>query len=187
MTPNKLSTMTVKVGLRMILNHLMCLIVSLSVLIILPNIYGALIAQACNLGILLVMSYTYVWHIGDDDRNKFNYGHIKRDLNRGLKAGLMGYSPFLLTALGLLLCKGGVLPADFIKYYRMIMSPFMPFNQVIMPTTLTVAEQSWGAVILSALTALIVPIALWIAYRLGFNRISFTDTFFYSKKRGNDQ
>ena len=182
MTPNKLSTVSLKVALRMLVNHVMCLIVSLSVLIMMPNLGGALMAQVCNLGILLVMSYVYVWHIGDDDRNKHNFGHIEYDKNRGLWAGLIGYSPFMLTGVGLLLCKGGLLPADFIKYYRMIMSPFMPFNQLIMPTTLTVSEQSWAAVILSVMTVLIVPVSSWIAYRLGFQHISFTETFFAKNK-----
>lgn len=166
----------------MAVNHVMCLIVSLSVLIIMPNHIGTIIAQACNLGILLVLSYTFVWHIGDDDRNKFNFGHIQYDKNRGLWAGLLGYSPFILVGAGMLLCKAGVITADYIRYYRMIMSPFMPFNQLIMPTTLTVAEQSWAAVIISVLTVLIVPVSCLIAYRLGFKHISFTETFFSKGK-----
>lgn len=182
MKENSLIKMSLKVAARMAVNHLMCLIVSLSVLIIMPNLLGTVIAQACNLGILLVLGYTCVWHIGDDDRNKYNFGHIEYDKNRGLWAGLIGYSPFILAGAAMLLCKAGIIADDYIRYYRMIMSPFMPFNQLVMPTTLTVAEQSWAAVIISVLTVLIVPVSCLIAYRLGFKHISFTETFFSRSK-----
>ena len=59
----------------------------------------------------------------------------------------------------------------------MIFSPFVPFNQSVMPATLTFAEQSVGSVIVAALLPFSVPVSVGLGYLMGFNRISFSETF----------
>jgi hypothetical protein len=181
MKENQILSSSVKMFVRLLSYHVMCLIVSMSIIAFLTSKTGNFIAQAFDLGIIVILPYLTMWKMGDSDRNQYNFGHIGRDDFKGFKIGFIAYSPFILAALLLLFAKAGVLPSSYLPYYRMIMSPFIPLNQMLMPTTFTLAEQSLGGVIFSALLPLIPPCAVGAGYRFGFERVSFFDTYLPDK------
>lgn len=161
--------------------HLMSLMVSISILAFIPNIIGGIVTQFVGLGIIIVLPYLTVWKWGDSDCNKIAHNRIKRDSLLGFKVGLIAYSPYMLLGVLLILARIGLLPDSIMSWYRLICSPFLALNQSLMPTTLMLAEQSFGCVIISALILLTVPVSIGIAYYMGINRVSFSESFGFAK------
>lgn len=154
--------------------HFMCLMVSMSIIALLNNKIGVILAQMFCLAIVLILPYLKVYELGSNDINAVNNGKLVRDNLRGLKIGLLAASPYIVCAVLMLLCRAGVVTAGYISVWRIIDATYLPFNQIIIPSALTAREQSVAAVIISALTVLTEPIVCAVAYRMGLERISFT-------------
>ena len=164
---------------RLLMYTVMCLIVSITVMALLPGKLGNLIAQAFDLGIILMLPYLVIWKTGDVDRNKFNYGHIKRDNWKGFKIGLIAAAPWMVCAVLLLLARAGAISEGYLPIYRLINAPFLPLCQALLPATLTLAEQNVFSVLAVALTSLVPPVVLGLGYRLGFARVSASEQVIY--------
>lgn len=166
--------------LRFLGYHLMCMLVMLSVMAFLPGVWGAFVAQVFGLAIITVFPFLSAYRVGDRDHNKIGYHHIRYDRWKGLKAGLLGYSPFLLASVCMIAAKLGVIGEGYLPFYRVINSPFMALMQSLLPTTLTLSELSAVHVVLCALTSLIAPASVALGYWQGVNRLSVAEQF--SKK-----
>jgi len=177
MDSNNFAKNTFSMFLRLLGYHVMCLLVSLSILAFFPGVAGGFVAQGFDLGIIIILPYLTMWKKGDSDYNLVNYKDIDRNNLYGFKVGFLAYSPFLLLCVALVVAKLGLLPESTYSWFKMIFSPFVPFNQSVMPATFTFAEQSLGAVIVAALVPVAVPISVGLGYYMGFNRISFSETF----------
>lgn len=183
MNENKIFKTSVKMFIRLLSYYIMCLVVSVTVMAIFHYKIGNIVAQIFDTCIVTILPYLSLYSIGTDDSNKVSYGHTVRDDLKGLKIGLVATAPFVLIGLFLIAAKLGVMPENYISYYRLLSSPYMPLNHMIMPTTLTLAEQSWTSVIASVLTAFIPAVACAVGYKMGFEEISFTDEWIYRGKR----
>ena len=161
--------------------HIMCMLVSISILAFFPDITGGLMAQFINIGIIVVLPYLTMWKWGDTDYNKIAHGHKKKDVWLGRKVGAIAYAPCIVLGLLLIAARAGALSHSFQSWYRFLCTPFLPLNQSLMPTTLSLVECGYSRIIISALTPLIVPISLGVAYYMGVNRISFSETFGFAK------
>ena len=182
MNSDSISRLTLSMFLRLTGYHIMSLIVTMSILAFLPDVSGNFIAQAINLGIIIVLPYLTMWKKGDTDCNKVAFGHMQADNLKGLKIGLIAYAPCMICGLLLIAAKFGALPSSYLSWYRVINAPFMPFNQSLMPTTLMFSEHSVAAVVVAGLTPVIEPLNLGLAYYFGLHRISFSETFGIFKK-----
>ena len=182
MDSNSFASNTLSMFLRLTGYHIMCMLVALSILAFFPGVVGGFVAQGFCLGIIIILPYLTMWKKGDSDYNLVNYKDIKRSNFYGFKVGFIAYSPFLLLCVALLIAKLGVLPESVYSWFKMIFSPFIPFNQSVMPATLTFAEQTIGSVIVAALVPVSVPLSVGLGYYMGFNRISFSETFKLIKK-----
>jgi len=177
MDSNSFVKNTLSMFLRLTSYHIMCLMVSLSILAFFPGVAGGFVAQAFGLGIIIVLPYLTMWKKGDSDYNLVNYKDIDRSNWYGFKVGFLAYSPYLLLCVALIVAKFGLLPESTYSWFKMIFSPFVPFNQSVMPATFTFAEQSIGAVIIAAIIPFAVPCSVGLGYYMGFNRISFNENF----------
>ena len=177
MDSNSFSKNILSMLLRLTGYHVMCLMVSLSILAFFPGVAGGFVAQAFGLGIIIVLPYLTMWKKGDSDYNLVNYKDIKRDHFYGFKVGFIAYAPDLLLCVALVVAKFGLLPESTYSWFKMVFSPFVPFNQSVMPATFTFAEQSLGAVIIASAIPFTVPVSVGLGYYMGFNRISFSETF----------
>lgn len=145
------------------------------------RIIRTLLQIAC---IIVMISFVYpVCHkIGDLDAPLISTGHRKHNPLKGLYAGLVATSPFILSAVVLLLSKiSGILPT-FVNYYKMINSIFFPFLYSIMPVDYTIAELSVSSIIASMLVQIVIPIICMFSYILGLERFSFSEKLLYKKK-----
>ena len=167
--------------------HIMATFVIMSILAFFPGIEGGIVAQFVGLGIIIVLPYLTVWKWGDSDCNKIAYGRIKSDKLLGFKVGFAAYSPYLLASVLFIISKFGIISDSMLSWYRFISTPFLPLNQSLMPTTLMLSEQSIVSVIVSALIPVTVPISVGLAYYLGLNRISFSETFGFAKHDGKSK
>lgn len=157
--------------LRGVLYHVMCLLVSLGTMAVVPDVWGAVLAQFACLMLITVLPYRAFYQVGFRDCNKVNYGHEKRDPLKGLKSAALGYAPFLLAALALVLARVGLFSDTLLPYYRLVNAPFLPLMQSLIPTALTFAEVPVVQVILAAMTSLILPAAAALGYAFGLARV----------------
>lgn len=157
--------------LRGVLYHAMCLLVTLGVMAVIPGKWGAFAAQIPALLLVTILPYRTFYQVGFRDCNKVRYEQIRRDTFKGLKAAALGYLPFLLASVGIVLARLGVLPEGYLPYYRLINAPFLALMQSMIPTGLTFAEVPVAQVALTAATSLILPLAAGLGYRLGLDRI----------------
>ncbi|MBP5617990.1 MAG: hypothetical protein J6X61_02440 [Clostridia bacterium] len=167
--------------LRGILYHVMCLLATLGILSVVSGQLGAFLAEIPALILVTVLPYRTFYQAGFRDYNKLQYEQIRRDPLKGLKAALIGYCPFILASVAVVLARVGVLPEGYLPFYRLINAPFLPLMQSLIPTGLTFAEVPVAQVVLAALTCLVLPLAAGLGYRLGLDRVP---SPFERKKKG---
>ncbi len=181
MNTNNLWALSLNIFFRLTGYHLMCLMVSFSILAFFPDVAGGFVAQAFDLGIIIILPYLLMWKKGDTDNSSINNKVINYDAFLGFKAGLIAYAPYLLLCVALVFAKLGVLPESVSSWHKMIFAPFMPLNQSLMPTTLTFAEQGFVSVLVSAIVPFSVPVTIGLGYFMGVKRISVSETFLPKK------
>lgn len=161
----------------------MCLVVSVAIISVINNKFGIILSQLFCLGIFLILPYNKMYNLGSQDHNKINYGYAKRDVFMGVKIGCLVAIPYSICGILLILARFGVVGFSILQTYRLINAPYFSLDQILMPTTLTISEQSLFAVAASVLTVFTEPVVYGMGYRMGLARISFTsETGLY---RGN--
>lgn len=180
-SPNKygMPRFTFFLFLRYVVTTLICLMTTLSVLLLINSVMGRVVCQLLNFCVLFSLPYGLAWQAGSSDRNKHLFGHIREDLWKGLKAGLIACVPFFAAAILLLLARAGVITSEFLYPYRLVTCVFFPLNYSLLAGTLSLAEMSWGAVVLSACFTLVLPVAPAFGYLFGYREISLYEKFFY--------
>lgn len=179
----RLPRLTFFLFLRYVAADLICLMLSLSVLLLINSVLGRVVCQLLNFCVLFSLPYGLAWQAGNSDRNKHLFGHIKEDKLKGLKAGLLASIPFFAVAVLLLLAKAGLFTDGFLYPYRLINSIFFPLNYSLLSGTLSLTEMAWGPVILSACWVLILPVIPAFGYVLGYEEFSLHEKFFYKGKK----
>ena len=157
--------------------HLLALLAVLGVMVFLPGQMGAVVAQVFGFGIITLLPFMPAYQVGGRDSNKIRYGSAPYDRLKGLKAGFIAYSPFILASVFMIIAKLGIISDGYLPFYRLINAPFMPLMQALMPTALTLNEISTVNVILCALTSVVAPISIALGYWQGANRISLSEEF----------
>ena len=161
---------------------IMCAILSLIALFFVNIPWVLLVVQLCCCGMVYTLVYSTAWEVGSKDNNRVSYGHLKEDLGRGLKAALLASSPWIASSLGLVLMKAGLLPYGFLAFYRMLNSPYMAINQIVLSTNATVGEFSWVNILLSAALPLIAPVVAGFGYALGYRGTAVMRVLMYRRK-----
>lgn len=108
------------------------IVISLSSLMV-GSLWGKLLVEFICMAITLPMIYGYMWGQGDRDANFIQFGRMEPDKLKGLRAGLLGVIPTVLTAVPLALSMVRVLPFDFMPAYRLINAPMWGFINMIQP------------------------------------------------------
>ena len=184
MKKNDFTLQTAKMLIWSVAYRIMCLVVSVTIIAIINNKIGLIVAQCFCLAIFLVLPYIRMYDYGSNDVNRINYGHIKRDELKGFKIGLIVMIPYAIFATFLLFSHLGVVAPSYFSVYRIVNSPFFCLSQTLLPPTLTATEQSLFSVILSMITVFCEPIVYGLGYRFGLARIAFTtETGIYKGKK----
>lgn len=140
------------------------------------------VAQVLLLLLLIVLVYDPMWHRGDHDRNKVQFGHMQADLRRGWRVGLAASIPSALVVLGLFVSKLTGLMPRYIFFYRVLTMPFAPINNLLTGGMKWTAQVSGWFLLVAVLCWAVLPVTAAVGYVLGYKRISLTERLVYKKK-----
>lgn len=145
-------------------------------------IYLGLCAVFC-LSLAAILSYSFIWKEGNNDRNLVKFGHIKENKLKGINIGLIATAPYLLI---LLVC--GLGKWAFAKYfpvvlYKYINASFYAPIDLICGKATEFGELAIWQLLLLVLVQLIVPLFCGIAYYLGYKDILVSDKLTYKKEK----
>ncbi len=126
-----------------------------------------------------------VYKLGFKDSNMVRRGHMREDLFKGFKIGLVANIPFfvmyaILVAMGL-----GVMPQFSVSFYKLLNSHLYSFIQIIAGASFSVGELSVIQYVLLLVIQLIMPIASAIIYIMGYKGVNLTEKLIYAKKEEN--
>ncbi len=148
------------------------------------NIVNA-VALAVEVTVYVVIVFTPLWNRGYKDSNAVTYHHKKENLFTGVIIGLIASVPAFLGYLVLIAEKAigffSALPA----WYRLLNMTFYPLLSWIFGAAATEgsAALSWSAIVWTAFTLLLLPLACGAAYLLGYKGISIHEKMVYKRKK----
>lgn len=185
---------TPKTALSLFGNHLIGLVVALFVCIFLARIMvgnGIWVGAPIVFLVYCCMTYGSLWHLGHDDANLANFGHITLDPWRGLKLSLIVLAPFFAFGLFFIVCC--LLEVEWFSSlaiaYRVVNANVWPLINAVTP----VAEEGAAAInvwpIGRAVAAGLFPVLPIfvhpVAYYLGTRDFSILQWLIYKKKPGD--
>ena len=133
--------------------------------------------------LLAAFPYSIVWSKGDRDKNSVNFGHMQEDKLRGLKVGLMAAVPSILSYLFLIVSKITGWVPQYVSFFRLTNMPFLPlFNHLTPSAVSSAADVSWPAILVMAISVIVVPLSCMIGYVMGYRHISLSENLVYKKK-----
>ena len=156
-----------------------CFIMSTFVFTISSNVWLRAGIQLCDFVLLLSVTYSYFYGIGNADATLVNSGYTARRPARGIAIGLLACVPFIISGVLLVLARFGVLFSNFYNYYKMVNSFFFPFLYTALPVDMTVFEVQTADIIAAVSVQLIIPLLCMFSYLVGLSRFSFKEKLFY--------
>ena len=155
------------------------------------NTIWVTIVQAFCLLIFVALVYSPSWYCGDHDQNSVQFGRMEENLNKGLGIGLVADIPFALTPILLVIGKLGLVPELFPNLlgaiYRILNIHLLYAINAVIPPDLPLVEMSWGQIAGVWCFHLIIPLAAFIGYRLGFRHISISEHLVFQKQGKTDK
>lgn len=142
--------------------------------------------QICCIIALISFLYPVCHTQGDIDRPLVSAGHRRHSNLKGLYAGIIACSPFIISAIVLLFSKFTGLIPNFVNYYKMINAVFFPFLYSILPVDYSLAELSYHSIFAGVSVQTVIPILCMFSYLLGFNRFSYAEKVFYKNKEDKE-
>lgn len=186
---NKNSTLrlSLTVFFRILVIKIFSILLDFTVMISFGGRVGYIVTQICSLALLISVIYSTMWNMGFSDVNRAKLGVVKKDVLRGLKAGLIGSSFEIVGAVMLILTKISIVPRFWISIFGIFNAPFLPFHLTLLPATLTVSELPLVNFIFSASTVLIIPLISAFAYALGNMELSLPEIFIYTTPEAREE
>lgn len=141
------------------------------------------VTQIICLIMLLMFIYPNLWDRGTRDNNLVSFGHAVEDKLKGLKVGLIASIPSALFFIFLLATKAGISAKLPVGVLRLMYSSTYSFNYLICGKAMTLGELSYGQLVGMAALLLIVPLAAYVSYMLGYKNISIGEKLVYKKNK----
>lgn len=138
--------------------------------------------QILSLIMVIAFASSSVYKQGFKDSNLVKIGHIKRDMLKGFKIGLIGSIPFFALFVLAVVMAFGLAPAFRTVWYAFLNSHYYSFIIWIVGGAETLSELGLLQYILLFLLQFIAPVISGVSYILGFKEINLADKIVY--KRG---
>lgn len=184
---NSTLRLSLTVFFRILVIKIFSILLDFTVMISFGGRVGYIVTQICSLALLISVIYSTMWNMGFSDVNRAKLGVVKKDVLRGLKAGLIGSSFEIVGAVMLVLTKISIVPRFWISIFGIFNAPFLPFHLTMLPATLTVLELPLVNFIYSASTVLIIPFISAFAYALGNMELSLPEIFIYTTPEAREE
>ena len=164
----------------MLLAGILCLIVTFSIATFISQPLLNIIDMIFVVPLYIMLLYMPIWTEGDRNRNMVQFGHLEKDMTKGLKIGLFLPLPYFIWNLLLTLSKAGII-FDFLPLYKILNAHVWPFVNWLAPTT-SVANVSIGALIGCWLLSFYPLVVVTVAYILGYKAFSVSEKLIYKNK-----
>ncbi len=139
------------------------------------------VTQAFCIVMIIAFAATLPYKQGFKDANLIKTGHIKNDILKGFKIGLIGNLPFLVIAILMIVCSTQV-PNFRTVWYAFLSGHMYSFIMWITSGAQTLKELTLTQHILLVLLQLMVPVISGIAYILGKKEINIAEKLVYKKE-----
>lgn len=150
------------------------------------------IGYIVGVGVFVTVLYIEGWRAGEQDVNLMNYGHIKRDKLRGLKAACLGESIGALLAL-LMIAHGFVVLSQRTSGVPQAMqtgiSGIIPvlYHGFYLPFMYVLQKLEDISPLFCILPVVIAPAVYHVAYTLGMKGFSISAKLIYKKPNGENK
>lgn len=144
------------------------------------NITGQIICSILFLFIYSIPSYTALWAIGHRDLNKEKFGHVNKDIYKGLKIGLIASIPSFIFALLFILSKFNIFPFNIVVPFKFVNAELFPLINLIQPS-MYMPDFSIAEVFGIAALTLIPAVLCFFFYILGNKDFKPTSWLVYKK------
>lgn len=165
---------------KLLLALLCCDVLLVSTFMLFQYVWLLWILEVIVLAIMIAFLYSPLHLRGAKDRGYYERNQMKPDKLYGLKAGLIGCAPFVLTTVWLILMNQGILPDVFIVY-RILNPFFWPLISIFAPSAYAI-DLSWYHFVCLFLLDMIIPLTCHFGYTMGLKGIFVGDRILYKNK-----
>ncbi len=169
----------------MALATVLCLIVTVSVAVFpIPKLLLGLLMLLLVLPLYTALLYSPVWTEGDRNRNMVQFGHLEKDIYRGVKIGAFLIIPYAIEDVFLTLSWAKVIPNIF-PIYKLLNAHIWPILEWVNPLgdgIVNASDMSLIGLIICWLLALYPMLVTTVAYILGYKGISISEKLIYKNK-----
>ena len=148
-----------------------------------PKTSCLILTQAISLIMVFSFASSSVYKQGFKDSNLVRTGHIKKDVLKGLKIGIIGNIPFFVLFVLLILLALGLAPNFRTVWYALLNSHYYSAILLVIGGADTAASLNILQFVLLFIIQLIVPAISGVAYILGFKEINIFEKLVYKKSR----
>ena len=136
----------------------------------------------------LTIIYAEMWKQGDKDGGPVMFGGAEGDPHLGLKVGLLAAIPSIIGFAILIAEKLIGFWPQYVMVYRAANFALYPLIALTMGTNWNVpaSDISWGGILLSLLPTVIIALAAWGFYYIGYRQFTFAQKLMYKKDRSKD-
>ena len=139
------------------------------------------VTQIINIFIVISFSSSNIYKRGFKDSNLVRAGHLKADVLKGFKIGLVANVPFFLLFALMIAAALGLAPAFRTVWYALLNSHYYSLILFIAGGADVVSKLGVLRLVLLFLLQLTVPVISGVAYIMGFKEISLSDKLVYKK------
>ena len=169
----------------MALGAVLCLIVAVSVAVFpIPKLLLNLLTLLLVVPLYTALLYSPIWTEGDRNRNMVQFGHLEKDLYRGVRVGVFLCIPYVIEDVLLTLSWAKVIPNIF-PIYKILNAHVWPILDWVNPLgdgLINAADMSLAGLIVCWLLALYPAVVSTVAYILGYRGISVSEKLIYKNK-----
>ena len=116
------------------------------------------------------------------DSNLVKIGHIKKDMLKGFKVGMIGNAPFFILTGVVVAMAIKLAPKFYTVWYAFLSGHFYSFIIWISRGAKTLGELNVIQLVLFAIVQFVVPVVSGVAYILGFKEINIAEKIVYTKE-----
>ena len=166
---------------RMLVITIGCLITSIMIFSISSNVWIRALIQLCQLALVIGITYSFFYKIGESDIVLISTGHKVKNIFRGFIISSASCIPTYLFGILLICERFGAVSMNIYNYYKLVNSPFFPFLYTVMPTDMKIMELSNLDFVMALSVLFIIPLIALFSYMIGLSRFSFRELIFYKK------
>lgn len=141
-----------------------------------------IVTQILSLIMVVAFASNSVYKLGCGDGNLVKTGHLKKDLLKGFKIGLIGNIPFFALYVLTIVMACGLAPKFYTVWYAFLNSHYYSLIMCTVKNATNLSQLNVLQFIILFFIQFIVPLVSAVAYVLGFKDINIFEKIVYKRK-----